>query len=489
MATIKQAPVAVERADLIHALKTQGETFINFFLPELAFDVPKFHLKIWNFMTLMSIIRTAIAVPRGHAKTTLAKLSCVYFFLFSDVRFIVYVSNTSVVAVAAVADIIGFMETPNFVKVFGAIKFRKRNEGEGYFDFMLGDKRCILKSRGAGQQIRGINVDNQRPQLAIVDDLEDSDNTDTAAAQKKLDQWFLGTFIKCMDETWNKVIYIGNMVSNTCLLKRLLKLRRWRSMLMGAVMQDGSPLWPDLWPIKKLAEDYAEYVELDYAHLWFAEMMNQPIAGDNALIKPENINYMQPCTTEDLAAGFITIDPATGDGTDNTAIAVHGLVDNPETESTVCQTVDHVSGKLDELATIDEAVILATRWGIRIIGIEAVAYQKALKSLFHVILVSRGIYDIEVVCMQPGITSKLKRLRAYAAAHKSGQVALSRGDLTATNELLNYDPMKKNNSDDLIDALAYTLFMIQNYMPLIMSKGVELTLEHKPSREQDVCYA
>src|SRR3546814_5767176 len=60
-------------------------------------------------------------------------------------------------------------------------------------------KKCILRAVGAGQQMRGINIDNQRPDMA-VDDVEDNENTESELLQKKLDRWIFGPFLKRSEE-------------------------------------------------------------------------------------------------------------------------------------------------------------------------------------------------------------------------------------------------------------------------------------------------
>src|SRR5438105_9158712 len=119
---VAEETVAVEatREDIISRLRTSGEFFIQFFLAEeLTHPVPDFHIDTWSLMTDMSVDRVVCALPRGHAKTTLAKLAAVHHFLFSPWRFITYTSNTAGVAQEATKDIMNFIRGDNFAAVFG----------------------------------------------------------------------------------------------------------------------------------------------------------------------------------------------------------------------------------------------------------------------------------------------------------------------------------------------------------------------------------
>ena len=130
--------------------------FIQFFLgDEIDTYVPSFHVSILTDMCNPAWRRVAEAVPRGHAKTTMAKLAAVWHFINMEaVEFIVYLSNTASLAEEACADIADFISSNNFVAVFGHVKWLLERRGQGYFRFeipTLGNKHCILKALGMGE--------------------------------------------------------------------------------------------------------------------------------------------------------------------------------------------------------------------------------------------------------------------------------------------------------------------------------------------------
>lgn len=484
--------VRVDRSDVIEGLRTIPELFIDFFMHDvLTVPTPAFHVALWMLMTNIVHKYIAIAVPRQHAKTTLAKLAVVWYFLFTDYRFIVYVSNTSDVAAQACVDIVNFIRSDNFKKVFGPPIFTKELTGEGHYQFTITNpltkqtKQCILMARGANQQIRGLNIDNQRPQVAVVDDLESADNTETVALQAKLVKWFYGTFMKALDKTGHKIIMIGNMVNSECLLKKVCDSPRWTSVRYGAILANGTPLWPELWPISELIADYQEYARMGLSSVWYAEMMNLITAGENAIIQIHEIPYKEILEESTIRGGFITIDPATGTGGDDTAIVVHLLVGLDE-YNLVPQVVDYKVGQFDELATVNLAIELMFRWGVNIIAIEATAYQRALGTLFEVIFATRGIIDYTILQGNP-TSSKLLRIRAWCALLKSKAYLLTLGEIHITKQLLDFNPMTKNNRDDLIDACSQGPEVVAQFLALILSKAIGTMITAKVVREHQMC--
>ena len=465
-------PVQLSKEQIKYALQHDSEFFIQFFLgSEIDLPVPKFHPEIFKFMVEDESPKFACAVPRDHAKTTLAKLASVWYLLFSDFRFILYMSNTVTIAVPSVNDIIGFMECDNFRAVYGELQWEIRQDGKGLYKFRLGDKVCILRAHGAGMQVRGINVTHQRPQLLICDDIEDAVNIATPELFMKLKRWFYGPLKKAMDKFKHKIIHIGNLVENRCLIAEHCQSKYWSSRVYGCLLSNGEPLWPDAWPIEKLKLDFLEYLEAGMADVWFAEMMNMPTAGGRGIIKAEEIFYAPPKLPEDMEFGFITIDLAISEQTwaHKTVVACHGFFPE-ESVNGMWQAVDYAGYHgIDPIPLFWEVIRFCKKWKIATVGIEAVAYQAALKPVFEHECLRNGITGIEFVQLQ-AIGRKAQRIITWASMIKAKEYALTHGDFTITQELLTYRPDKKDNTDDHIDCYAYAPQMMNNFMHLIMNE-------------------
>lgn len=471
-----QAQMSV--GEIVAALKSNCPFFLNFFLAdELEHPVPEFHERTWAYLISLIIEQVALALPRGHAKTTLAKLAVVWFFLFTPFRFCVYISNTHAVAAEACRDIMNYIRSDNFVSVFGAVQFEVMQDQKGFYKFRLHyidetgnvrEKYCILKALGAGQQIRGLNIDNTRPELAICDDLEDQDNTATPVLIKKLAQWFFGAFFKAMSRRRRKVIYIGNMLSNRSLLYHFCeKSDDWHSLRYGCILSDGNPLWSDLWPIEKIKADFEEYRKLNLLPLWFAEMMNLPVAEGNLLIESDDIPYAPAIVPGEQEAAFISIDPAISEKTwaDDRAIVAHALNRNG-----FWQIADYVVGKFPPDQMFWIVVELCQKWRTRCVGIEQAGYQMALKFLFETLgAIHHQHFDIVEIPHKN--KSKVERLAVWCSLLRKRQWVLNEGDYAVTEQLLSFDPMKKTNIDDLIDACSMGVTMIDLYLPSIMENN------------------
>lgn len=452
------------------ALQYDAEFFIQFFLgEEIHLPVPEFHKDIFAVMISLKIDRFACAIPRDHAKTTLAKLACVWYFMFSKYKFIVYLSNTSDVAVPSTNDIVNFLKSNNFENIFGACIFYTNQDGKGYYKFdlpeSLGSKTCILRALGAGKQVRGINVDNTRPQLAIVDDLEDNDNIATPELFKKLKHWFYGPFLKCLDKFDNKIIWLGNMIAEQQLLNEICNSQFWHSRRYGCLLANGEALWADAWPIEKLQRDYAEYQEIGLADVWFAEMMNLPMTSGSGLIEAEDITYKPAISPRDYPLGFLTVDLAlsTERWAHKTTIGIHSWVDNEEENPYWHFNIGMSERGIDTIALFWKIVEIAQEWGYLSIGIEDEGYQASLQHVYPHLCLIHNIEGLKFFPLKTYKRSKNARLKPWADMLKGGQYALTEGDFVVTQQLLHYNAQQKSNADDVIDCGAYGPQMIQEY--------------------------
>lgn len=487
--SVETRSVQADTREIIALLRVDCEFFIEFFLADLLdMPVPDFHVEIWSLLTSQEKERVLLGIPRDHAKTTLAKLCVVWYWLFTPFRFCVYLSNTNAIAKGACKDIIEYLSHPNFVEVFGKVNMIKASENESLWMFELvtpsgKKKKCILRAIGQGQQMRGINIDNVRPEIAVIDDVEDNENTSSELQQKALDKWVFGPFLKALARK-KKILWLGNMLAKTSLLARLSRSHRWNPVVFGALVKDQvtqklQPLWPGKWSVESLQEDLQEYKTNGLLETWMCEMMNMPGHSENGFTA-EQINYEPVPTPDSVQAAFITVDPAFGKNAhnDESAIAVHVI---PKDGVPITAVVSH--GKWDEHEMFMEILQLATYWNAWSWGIESVAAQRTLIPYFNLLAASKGITDnIEIVPLMSGRGDpKMSRMRSYVALMAAKEWAIGQDDVDLTTQILEIDFGKKEQPDDILDSAAYGPPMMDQFLGLIMAQAAGFDHNsHKP---------
>lgn len=489
----------LEPEDIRHALYSSREFFIEYYLAEeIEDEVPDIHIIVAEEMWRPGQDKPFVAaLPRGHAKSTIAKLGCPFRIYYTETRFIVYTSNTHGLAANALSDVWDMLNSAENIAAHGFPKPTVERIADGFYRFNVTayrmneetgefdpyEKHVIMRAQGAGQQVRGLNVDNRRPDFAIVDDLESEENVATVAGYQKLKRWFYNTFRKAMAKEYDLVV-IGNLVATQTVLNDLIKSKYWRSMRIGAIKSDGSSLWPWRWPLKALLADMHEYIEEGQLSTWFGEMMNMPVNVETGLVDPDRLKYTDIRTPELVEEegnfAFITVDPAISQQAwaDEAAVVLHTVVGG------VPQITEYVHAKgLGEEGMAKAIIELGQRWKVDYVGVESVALQQVLLSYFDLYCQLRGIV-FKFVPVLGSRTSKTSRLKIWGAMLMSGEYTLARSDVDVVNQLLGFDTSKTNNLDDLIDGCSMGSEMIRDYQHEMIAVTVnEQTPTEKPSQE------
>jgi hypothetical protein len=479
-----------DKEQLLRLIQRDCDLMLSFYLGDkLDLGVPEFHRELWDeFLHLLDevnhpdmlvgILKKLLGVPREHAKTTLTKIACILFLRYSRLRFLAYVSNTGPSALNAVRDIFNWLTCEKEIQLYGQPIVEKKSESESLYILQIHvpgrpkPKRIIMKAFGVETQIRGMNLDSDRPDLMVFDDVESRETASTAAQQAKLDANVMGTALKAMAKM-GVVIFIGNMISETTLLARLSKEPEWRSVVFGSIIRgvDGHlrPLWEERWTLDKLLEDYATFKRLGLGHVWEAEMMNltsKEILGESLANCPRPPRPMP----DEIEAGFLTLDPAFGVNAwnDESAITCHVRMRGAD----LPLVVETWHGRVKEEALFDEMLAMSYRWGITTWCIESVAAQRLLIPLFKAYLLQRGLSP-DLFLMLPitgGKESKPSRIVAYRSSCAVGSYGIVEEEQDLVERLESYSPDTEKH-DDVCDSAAFGLIVWALHGTTVTSQG------------------
>jgi len=498
----QQVEVQIDRAELLQAIATDCYLFLSFYLEdELTLEIPDFHVDIWNELLtfveranhpdfIIGKLRKLFAVPRDHSKSTLAKLAVILFMRYSVFSFTLYVSKTAAIAIAALRDIERWLMSPRDQELYGPATVVQKNQNEGLWILRISvprrsqQKEIILKGIGQNHQVRGTLINNRRPELAIIDDIEDLDTVNGGTRhdangpqtqQEKLDEWFLGSLMKALAKR-NMVLFIGNMLKSTSLLARLSTDAEWNPTVFGALVRDKvtgklKPLWEGRWTLEALLKDYHDYRKLGKGHLWEAEMMN--ICGDRQFQEDLSSTVLIPLPSpEDVTAGFICVDPAFGTKkfNDETAMTVHARVEGYVEPVIVASRKGHWT----ENQQLDNLIELSNYWNISTWAIEAQAAQRLLIPLFRLLLQERLIPP-ETYLMIPVTTNeatKASRITAMIKAVVAGSYLIADSEYELKEALEEYSPTQSGRiKDDLADSAAFGPIVWQSHNDTIEARA------------------
>ena len=186
-------------------------------------------------------VRRAVAAPRGHAKSTnLTFKGTMHSTLYGYKHYPIIISDSSEQAEGFLDNIrVEFEENTAILEDFGPLA------GSVWRSNVLVTKSNIkIEAIGSGKKIRGRKHRNWRPDLIILDDVENDENVRTPEQRNKLKNWFDKAVSKSGDD-YTDIVYIGTLLHYDSLLAKTLKNPAYRSIKYKAVISFSQA--DDLW--------------------------------------------------------------------------------------------------------------------------------------------------------------------------------------------------------------------------------------------------
>ena len=186
-------------------------------------------------------VRRAVAAPRGHAKSTnLTFKGTMHSTLYGYKHYPIIISDSSEQAEGFLDNIrVEFEENTAILEDFGPLA------GSVWRSNVLVTKTNIkIEAIGSGKKIRGRKHRNWRPDLIILDDVENDENVRTPEQRSKMKNWFDKAVSKSGDD-YTDIVYIGTLLHYDSLLAKTLTNPAYRSIKYKAVIQFSQA--DDLW--------------------------------------------------------------------------------------------------------------------------------------------------------------------------------------------------------------------------------------------------
>jgi len=288
--------------DKAKAIMLFGQTYFPEFFPSKE---PELHLDILALMLGTSNLK-AVAVPRGHAKSTIITfLLTMYRICFQERKFIVIISESEDKAKDFVIRLRDELEyNTELIRDFAPNgKFKTTDWAKT--DFVT-DTGIRVSAKGAGQSLRGMIFKDTRPDMVILDDIE----TNETAGSNSIIEYILSNVLPAVNKRGvYDVCYVGTIIKDMSALHRMIINEEWSSAKWEAIDDNDQMIAPMLLPQKEYNRTKKMYQSLGKMSVFYAEMHNNPMVADDAMtFRQEQFQYYQ-----DIPEGcryFIAYDPA-----------------------------------------------------------------------------------------------------------------------------------------------------------------------------------
>lgn len=430
------------------------------------FEFPPVLLTAWQLLTEGSLSVTklfpqiALGIPRGHAKTTLIKLWILFCILYTKKKFILVICSTSANAENIIADVADMLSEQNIMAAFGDWKLSRSINRQDLKKFAFRGRDIVLAAIGAEGSIRGLNVRNARPDVMIFEDIQTKECSESIVQSTSLEKWMIGTAMKAKSPYGCTFVFVGNVYPGpNSILKKLKSNPTWIKFISGAILSDGTALWPELHSLPDLIAELDNDLAMGHPEIFFSEVLNDTEAGINNRVDLSKIKDW-PWGAHELPEGkFIFIDPANNkDASDNCAIGYVEVYDG------IPGLREVIEDNLSPGNTIRKAIAWALTVGARLIVVESNAYQYTFLYWFEEVCKQLGIEGLHCVDIYSGHFSKNSRITTSLKSLTAGEIMLHESvKPRVAFQIANWNPLRQKNVDELLDMISYLLKVVELY--------------------------
>ena len=427
---------------------------------------PMIHDRMFEILDNFAFQKTLILAPRGCGKTSVVQLGySAKNVLFQLANYIVPVSCSETQALNQSESLKDELLCNIMIKkLFG------ENLKGGQFSkhqWVTSTGVCIMP-RGAGQQIRGLLYRNSRPNLLIIDDLEDPDRVKSEDYRREVKEWLYQNAIPAVDlkvgnnSRINMIATVSHEDSVTTEIleefNRHMEEGRtpdWAVAQLSICDEQFKSNWPEAFPDAWVAKQLALARERRMMDSFAREYMSLPVSAEGNFSKDCFIYYDEPLKKN--VENVVLIDPAKTVRAESaeTAIVVAGV----DTEDGVIYVREVIHGRLHPDEVINHAFNVAQRWKARTIAFEVTGLNEFITYPVRNEMIRRGLTFNLVELKARG--KKEDRIAALLPFYRQGLIkhANSGGVGELEIQLLSYP---RSRRWDIMDAFSYIVELLES---------------------------
>lgn len=314
------------------------------------------------------------------------------------------------------------------------------------------DQIILLHRRKVGLKEPSVfcsGVDNARtgmhPDVIIMDDLVSERNVTTENQLQKVEDHYKYS-LSLLEIGGGCLFVIGTRYHMADLYGKLIEGKTLDTLVRPAISAEGDLYFP-----ARLTDDFLKQMKKEQgSYIYSCQYMLDPVNPEDAIFKREFIQYIDEMEIRgNVCERYITVDPAVSQSerSDYTVIMVTGV--DPEKKRYVERVIRKRMLPNELINTLFEVV--GETKHIKKVGIEAVAFQKALIYFVKNEMRRRNHYFnlIELKADK----DKIRRAQMIQPAWENGDYYLNRNECKElVRELMEF-PMSEH--DDTVDAMAY----------------------------------
>lgn len=361
----------------------------TFFPRTVRQGTPEFHIDFWGKLEDDTFDFFGAEVFRGGAKTTLCRLALSRRIAYAVSRNILSVGVSEGMALLTSR----WLKKQVQYNTLWAQTYRLTpgtKWTDEFFEVNHGIENCTIAvtAKGMTSGLRGLNLDDFRPDLIYCDDICNEENTATEEGRKKVRDLIFGALVPSLAPK-SEAPKRKFVLTNTALTKEDPIVEAHTDPTFQTVKypkiitrEDGTQesAWPSRWTLEECLAEKAAYTAKRRLYIWLREY-GCKIVGNGETAFDGNWLQQWDVLPTDIDT-YIGIDPARAKGKKAHKAAMFCIGVQRSTGNTFALEYWTDKGKNpEELWTVLCAMML--HWRPKKIGVESVAYQQVLAWYFR----------------------------------------------------------------------------------------------------------
>jgi phage terminase large subunit-like protein len=465
----------------------------TFFPRSFRQNSPLFHSHMFEAAEDPTKRYVNIKAFRGSAKTTLLRTFLSKRIAYQITRTALFIGPNEPSAARSIQWLRGQVERNKlWSSTFGLEPGKKWHETEVEIKSRVNDYVAWIMGVGITGSLRGINFDDYRPDLIILDDVLTDENVLTSESRGKVVDLILNAVAKSLsrEEVNAKLIMLqtplhaedASAVASTSPLWTTLTYSCWTPETEDLPDSSRRSSWEELFPTSDLQKEKSAAAEMGKLSGFLREMECKIISSETSSFKTSLLNFYDEVPRRGVSV--LAIDPVPPPSARELAKNLQGK----DFEAMVVWTrsggnyylrhYEQMKGH-DPSWTLAKAFELAIMFRVSYIAVDAVAYQAVLKWLLEKEMQRRGQYFTVIPDKGAGKKSKYQKIvDAHGSLLQYRKLFVSK---THTEFLSAFTEYPTCAHDDLLDASAIGLRALVN--PSIELGESEYTVEDEKDIE------
>lgn len=440
-----------------------------FFRQTVRQGSPPFHRMMWNVLESPHKRFVNFRSFRGSAKTTLLRLFASKRIAYGISRTILVVGLSEEKAAETIDWIASQVEyNTEWATVFKLVKGKKWTQTDLEIEHRGYGHTVRIKALGITGSVRGVNIKDYRPDLILVDDPCDDENTATPEQREKMARLFFGalkeSLVPFTEDPSAKMALAQTPLATDDLTDLCAKSPEFFTVTIGCLTDDdfGSEncqsAWPERWSKETLVDEYTAACQINLASVWWREKMCRIVARETSAFKAEWLADNFWIVLPPQARYVIAIDPAPvrteiararDVQTDLQAVLVKAYWKNHR------YIVDYTTARDEDPDMVSRSIDrFARKYPIIRAGVEDVAYQRTLKWFLEREMKAGRCKSLHVIEIPTKQLSKDKYTRILQAHSGPGSQGLMHCHASHSEFITQWNDYPNVKFKDLLDASA-----------------------------------